>query len=92
MEANSLAPNVGPIRRFVAKVVEPYGLTWFNTQKEAKYILENWIDEGLLALKFLALPKKIRELGASYIFNESKMCNVTFLREFYENRTPHSEI
>ncbi|MCD9638405.1 hypothetical protein HAX54_022364, partial [Datura stramonium] len=35
MKASSLAPKAGPIRRYGAKAVEPHGLTWFNTQKEA---------------------------------------------------------
>ncbi|MCD9642564.1 hypothetical protein HAX54_029437, partial [Datura stramonium] len=33
-DASSSAPKAGPARRFEAKVVEPHGLTWFNTQKE----------------------------------------------------------
>ncbi|MCE3051347.1 hypothetical protein HAX54_049545, partial [Datura stramonium] len=59
MDASSLAPKAGPTRRFGAKAVETHGLTWFNTQKEAKYAHENWIDEGRLALKFPAIREKI---------------------------------
>ncbi|MCD9638116.1 hypothetical protein HAX54_021847, partial [Datura stramonium] len=44
---------------------------------KAKYALENWIDEGYLALEFPAFRKKIRELGAGYIFNEMERCNLT---------------
>ncbi|MCE0481214.1 hypothetical protein HAX54_038775, partial [Datura stramonium] len=51
------------MRRFGAKAVEPHGLTWFNTQKEAKY-------SPHLALEFPAIRGKIRELGASYIFKK----------------------
>ncbi|MCD7451743.1 hypothetical protein HAX54_013341, partial [Datura stramonium] len=35
MEASSLAAKEGLARRFGTKAVEPHGLTWFNTQKEA---------------------------------------------------------
>ncbi|MCD7452880.1 hypothetical protein HAX54_018505 [Datura stramonium] len=72
MEASSLDPKAGPARRFGAKVVEPHGLTWFNTQKAAKYAPENWIDEGHLAHEFSAIRDKIREFRAGYIFNEPK--------------------
>ncbi|MCD7463645.1 hypothetical protein HAX54_051059, partial [Datura stramonium] len=34
---------------------------------------------------FPAIRKKIRELGASYIFNELERCNLTLVREFYTN-------
>ncbi|MCD7463163.1 hypothetical protein HAX54_050079, partial [Datura stramonium] len=77
MKASSSAPKVGPTRRFGAKAVESHGLTWFDTQKEAKYATENWIDEGFLALELIDIREKIRELGASYIFNESERCNLT---------------
>ncbi|MCE3215868.1 hypothetical protein HAX54_003853, partial [Datura stramonium] len=83
--ASSSASKAGPTRKFGAKTVETHGLTWFNTQKEVKYAPKNWIDEGHLALEFLAIRDKIRELGAGYIFNESKRCNLTLLREFYAN-------
>ncbi|MCD7471542.1 hypothetical protein HAX54_012035, partial [Datura stramonium] len=73
------------MRRFGAKEVEPHGLTWFNTQKEAKYAPENCIDEGCLALKFPVIRDKIHELGADYIFNEPERCNLTLVREFYTN-------
>ncbi|MCD7456280.1 hypothetical protein HAX54_031117, partial [Datura stramonium] len=73
------------MRRFGAKAVEPHGLTWFNTQKEVKYAHENWIDEGHLALEFPVIREKIPELGAGYIFNKSERCNLTLVREFYEN-------
>ncbi|MCD7472666.1 hypothetical protein HAX54_013967, partial [Datura stramonium] len=45
----------GTARRFKEKAIEPHKLTWFNTQKEAKYAPENWIDEGRLALEFPAI-------------------------------------
>ncbi|MCD7464481.1 hypothetical protein HAX54_052830, partial [Datura stramonium] len=48
--ASSSAVKAGPTRRFGVKFVEPHGLTWFNTQKEAKYALENWINEAALHL------------------------------------------
>ncbi|MCD7464874.1 hypothetical protein HAX54_000134, partial [Datura stramonium] len=54
-DASSSAPKAGPARRFGAKSVEPHGLAWFNTQKEVKYAPENWIDDGHLALEFLAI-------------------------------------
>ncbi|MCD7458344.1 hypothetical protein HAX54_037959, partial [Datura stramonium] len=78
IEDSSLAPKAGPERRFGAKAVETHGLTWFNTKKEAKYVPENWIDKGHLALEFSAILDNIRELGAGYIFNELKRCNLTF--------------
>ncbi|MCD7469579.1 hypothetical protein HAX54_008692, partial [Datura stramonium] len=42
--------KASPARWFGEKFVEPQGLTWFSTQKEAKYAPENWIDEGRLAV------------------------------------------
>ncbi|MCD9646386.1 hypothetical protein HAX54_036169, partial [Datura stramonium] len=72
-------------RIFEAKVVEPHGLTWFNTQKVAKYAPENWIDKGLFALEFPIIPDKVRELGLGYIFVEPEEFNLTLVREFYEN-------
>ncbi|MCD9644630.1 hypothetical protein HAX54_033017, partial [Datura stramonium] len=83
--ASSSTLKVGPARRFGAKAIEPHGLTWFNTQKEAKYTPKNWIDEGLLTLEFSAIRDKIRELGAGYIFNKPERCNLIFVREFYAN-------
>ncbi|MCD7467507.1 hypothetical protein HAX54_004975 [Datura stramonium] len=80
-EDSSLAPKAGPERRFGAKAVETHGLTWYNTQKEAKYVPKNWIDKGHLALEFPAILDNIRELGADYIFNEPKRCNLTFGEE-----------
>ncbi|MCD9643646.1 hypothetical protein HAX54_031278 [Datura stramonium] len=56
--ASSLSSQKAPpTRRFAAKVVEEHGLKWFNAQKEAKYSLENWIDEGRLAFE---LPHHLR--------------------------------
>ncbi|MCD9559155.1 hypothetical protein HAX54_016976 [Datura stramonium] len=57
-EASSSTSKAGPARRFGAKAVEPHGLTWFNTQKEAKYALENGIDEGYMALEFPTIWEK----------------------------------
>ncbi|MCD9640255.1 hypothetical protein HAX54_025456 [Datura stramonium] len=68
--ASSSASKANPARRFGEKAVEPHGLTWFNTQKEAKYAPENWMDEGRLELEFLTIKDKIRELGVGYIFNK----------------------
>ncbi|MCD9639028.1 hypothetical protein HAX54_023273, partial [Datura stramonium] len=52
---------------------------------EAKYVLENWINEGRLALEFPAIRDKVRELGLGYIFVELEECNLTLVREFYAN-------
>ncbi|MCE0481133.1 hypothetical protein HAX54_038598 [Datura stramonium] len=83
--ASSSASKADPIRRFGAKVVRPHRLTWFNTQKEAKYAPENRLNERLLVLYFIAIRDKIRELGAGYITNEPERCNLTLVREFYTN-------
>ncbi|MCE2055772.1 hypothetical protein HAX54_043373, partial [Datura stramonium] len=63
--------------RFEAKEVEPHGLTWFNTQKEAKYAFENWIDKGRLILEFPTIRYKVHELGVDDIFAEPEECNLT---------------
>ncbi|MCE2055153.1 hypothetical protein HAX54_042069, partial [Datura stramonium] len=81
--ASSSTSKAGPTMRFGAKAVEDHGLTWFNTQKEAKYAPENWIDEVHLELDFPAIRDKIRELGAGYIFNEQERRNLILVREFY---------
>ncbi|MCD7472918.1 hypothetical protein HAX54_014349, partial [Datura stramonium] len=57
--SSSSAAKAGPARIFGAKVVEPHGLTWFNTKKEANYAPENWIDEGYLVLQFPTIRDKI---------------------------------
>ncbi|MCD7472811.1 hypothetical protein HAX54_014180, partial [Datura stramonium] len=64
-------------RRFEAKTVEPHRIKWFNAQKEAKYALEIWIDEGHLALEFPTILDKVRELGLGYIFSKTEECNLT---------------
>ncbi|MCD7464852.1 hypothetical protein HAX54_053510, partial [Datura stramonium] len=85
MKASSSASKAGPPRRFRGKAVEPHMLTWFNTKKESMNALESLIDEDLLELEFLAIPDKIRELGAGHIFNEPERCNLTLVRKFYTN-------
>ncbi|MCE2055625.1 hypothetical protein HAX54_043046, partial [Datura stramonium] len=85
IEASSSTSKEGPARRFGVKAIGAHGLTWFNTKKESKYAPKNWIDEGQWALEFPAIHEKIRELGASYIFNEPERCNLTLVREFYTN-------
>ncbi|MCE3052220.1 hypothetical protein HAX54_051918, partial [Datura stramonium] len=74
-----------PARRFRAKVVEEHGLKWFSAQKEAKYALKNWIDEGCLALEYPTICNTIRELGLGYVFAEPEECNLTLVRKFYAN-------
>ncbi|MCE2055538.1 hypothetical protein HAX54_042842 [Datura stramonium] len=54
-------------------------------QKEAKYAPENWIDEDLLTLEFPAIRDKLHQLGVEYIFAKIEECNLTLVREFYEN-------
>ncbi|MCE2056173.1 hypothetical protein HAX54_044149, partial [Datura stramonium] len=61
--SKSLAIKSPPARRFEAKVVQEYGLKWFNSQKEAKYAPKNWIDEEHFALEFPNIHETIRELG-----------------------------
>ncbi|MCD9559790.1 hypothetical protein HAX54_018087, partial [Datura stramonium] len=45
IKGSSSSDKGAPSRRFGAKAMEPYGVIWFNTQKEAKYSPKNWIDE-----------------------------------------------
>ncbi|MCD7461742.1 hypothetical protein HAX54_047003 [Datura stramonium] len=49
--SSSSTQKAPPARRFGAKAMEEHGLKWFNAQKKEKYVLENWIDEGRLALE-----------------------------------------
>ncbi|MCE0482262.1 hypothetical protein HAX54_040845, partial [Datura stramonium] len=56
-----------------------------NTQKEVKYALENWINEGRITLEFLTIWDKVRQLGLGYIIADSEECNLTLVREFYAN-------
>ncbi|MCE3214956.1 hypothetical protein HAX54_000367 [Datura stramonium] len=60
--ASSSVAKAGPAILFGAHVVEPHGLTWFNTQKVAKYSPENWINKGYLALEFPAIRDKVPNL------------------------------
>ncbi|MCE2055414.1 hypothetical protein HAX54_042540, partial [Datura stramonium] len=69
MEGVSLSSSTQkapPARSFGAKAVEEHGIKCFNTQKEAKYALENWIDKGRLALEFRTIWDTIR-LGLGYV-------------------------
>ncbi|MCD7467004.1 hypothetical protein HAX54_004154 [Datura stramonium] len=52
-------------RRFGAKVVEEHGLKWFNSQKEAKYAPENWVDESPRYLSSPPFVDTIRFLGTT---------------------------
>ncbi|MCD9645774.1 hypothetical protein HAX54_034974, partial [Datura stramonium] len=61
--SKSSATKESPTRRFIAKVVEEYGLKWFNVQKEEKYNPKNWIDEGHLPLDFPTIRDTICMLG-----------------------------
>ncbi|MCD7467713.1 hypothetical protein HAX54_005313 [Datura stramonium] len=66
--------------------MEEHRLNWFNVQKEVKYALKNWIDEGCLALEFPTIRDSILELGLGYVFAEPEECNlITFVRKFYAN-------
>ncbi|MCE0482101.1 hypothetical protein HAX54_040498, partial [Datura stramonium] len=69
-KGSSSSTKGAPTRRFGAKAVEPYGLTLFNTQKDAKYTPKNCIDIGHLALEFSTIRDKVCELGLGYIFAE----------------------
>ncbi|MCE3049463.1 hypothetical protein HAX54_044917 [Datura stramonium] len=75
--ASSSKAKARSAKCFGVQAVEPHGLTWFNTQKEAKYAPEYWIDEGRLALEFPAIREKLHELGAGYIFADPEECNLT---------------
>ncbi|MCD7467515.1 hypothetical protein HAX54_004985 [Datura stramonium] len=68
--SSSSAQKIPSIRRFGAKDVEEHGIKWFNAQKEAKYSIENRIDEGHLALEFPTIWDTIQELGLGYVFVE----------------------
>ncbi|MCD7445833.1 hypothetical protein HAX54_000072, partial [Datura stramonium] len=82
---SSSVPRAPPARRFRVKAVEEHGLKWFNAQKEDKYALENWIDEGRLALELPTIRDTFCELGLGYVFAELEECNLTLVREFYAN-------
>ncbi|MCD9639650.1 hypothetical protein HAX54_024300 [Datura stramonium] len=66
-------------RRFGAKVVEPHGLKWFQEQKEAKYVVENWIDKGRIAFELPTIHDKVRELRLGYVFAVLEECNLTLV-------------
>ncbi|MCD9639486.1 hypothetical protein HAX54_024057, partial [Datura stramonium] len=61
------------------------GASSLAAKKEAKYSLENWFDKGHLAPEFPAIRDKVREWGLGYIFAELEECNLTLVREFYDN-------
>ncbi|MCE0480566.1 hypothetical protein HAX54_037535 [Datura stramonium] len=65
---------------FGVQAVEPHGLTYFNTQMEAKYAPKHWIFEGRLAQEFSAISDKLHELGVGYIFVEPEECNLTLCK------------
>ncbi|MCD9638511.1 hypothetical protein HAX54_022517, partial [Datura stramonium] len=48
----------------------------FGLTLKKKVCTEGRIDEGRLALEFRSIRDKIRELGASYIFNGWADCNL----------------
>ncbi|MCD9560145.1 hypothetical protein HAX54_018626, partial [Datura stramonium] len=71
--------------------VEPHGLTWFNTQMEAKYAPENWIDEGFLALEFPTIRDRICQMGLGFIFADLEDSNLTLVRSSTQIETRHLE-
>ncbi|MCD9638150.1 hypothetical protein HAX54_021924 [Datura stramonium] len=85
MGASSSIDKASFAKHLGVQVVEPHGLTRFNTQTKAKYAPKHWIDEGHLAQEFPTIRDKLRELGVGYIIAEPQECNLILVREFYAN-------
>ncbi|MCD9560013.1 hypothetical protein HAX54_018438, partial [Datura stramonium] len=83
--ASSSKAKASSAKCFGVPAVEPHGISWFNTQMEAKYAPEHWINEGRLAREFPAIRDRARELGLGFIFAKLEEFNLTLVREFYAN-------
>ncbi|MCD9645773.1 hypothetical protein HAX54_034973 [Datura stramonium] len=89
---HSLPTQRAPLaRRFGAQAIEEHGLKWFNAQKEAKYSLENWIDEGRLAMEFPTIHDTIYGLGLGYVLAKPEECNLALVRDFMPTGTRPTE-
>uniref|UniRef100_M1DRI3 Putative plant transposon protein domain-containing protein n=1 Tax=Solanum tuberosum TaxID=4113 RepID=M1DRI3_SOLTU len=77
--------NREPAQKFGKKVVQRYGLTWFDFQREAKYMGDEYVDSVRLQCQFPDIYRIVVELGLRFIFYHPGDCNLSLLREFYAN-------
>jgi hypothetical protein len=60
-------------------------LDWFESQKEAKYMGDEYVNEGRLQAEFPRIHEMVYNLGLQFIFEDQGECNLTLVREFYAN-------
>ncbi|KAH0709561.1 hypothetical protein KY284_010988 [Solanum tuberosum] len=77
--------NREPVQKFGKKAVERYGWTWFDCQREAKYMGDEYVDEVRLQSQFPVIYRIVVELGLRFIFYHPGDCNLSLVREFYAN-------
>uniref|UniRef100_M1DJE3 Putative plant transposon protein domain-containing protein n=1 Tax=Solanum tuberosum TaxID=4113 RepID=M1DJE3_SOLTU len=84
-EASDSSSSQEPFQKFGKKVVERYGHEWFECQKEAKYLGDEYVNEVRLQTQFPVIYNTINALGLRFMFENPGDCNLTLVREFYAN-------
>ncbi|KAG5572909.1 hypothetical protein H5410_062675 [Solanum commersonii] len=74
-----------PSQKFGKQAVEQYSKEWFECQKEAKYLGDEYVNEVRLQVEFPIIHEIVCNLGLHYVFENEGDCNLTLVREFYEN-------
>ncbi|KAH0649907.1 hypothetical protein KY284_029819 [Solanum tuberosum] len=73
------------VQKFGKKAVERDVWEWFECQREAKYIGDEFVNEVRLQSQFLDIYQIGHELSLRFIFDNSRDCNLTLVREFCAN-------
>uniref|UniRef100_M1DYX5 Putative plant transposon protein domain-containing protein n=1 Tax=Solanum tuberosum TaxID=4113 RepID=M1DYX5_SOLTU len=72
-------------QKFGKKAFQRYGLTWFECQREAKYMGDEYVDSVRLQSQFPDIYRIVVELGLQFVFDHPGDCNLSLVREFYAN-------
>ncbi|KAG5611166.1 hypothetical protein H5410_022447 [Solanum commersonii] len=72
-------------QKFGKKVAERYGHEWFECQKEAKYLGDEYVNEVRLQTQFPIIYNTVNALGLRFMFEDQGDCNLTLGQEFYAN-------
>ncbi|KAG5631166.1 hypothetical protein H5410_002883 [Solanum commersonii] len=74
-----------PMQKNGKKVVQRYGWEWFECHKKVKYMGNEFVNEVRLQSQFPVTYQIMIELGLRFTFENSGNCNLTLVREFYNN-------
>uniref|UniRef100_M1E149 Putative plant transposon protein domain-containing protein n=1 Tax=Solanum tuberosum TaxID=4113 RepID=M1E149_SOLTU len=73
------------VQKFGKKAMERYGWEWFESQREVKYMGDEFVNEVRLQSQFPNIYRTVHELGLRFIFDNRGDFNLTLVREFYAN-------